>query len=346
MSSPGATQSRDPPGATANTAGAVGLRPLLLRAATRDFIAQDSHEPEELRRFVELAGHLMDDAEEADVGELASALLLQPDAPPEILQRILQRGGAPGRKILRRDPRLTAEALQDIARTGACAEAAAIALRKDLDDHAVAALLARPEREIWRRLAENRALRFSPSQWGRLIARGRDDATLASALLDRDDAPRPELAPLFLHATTSQRAQILAEAQRTASLGAAPGAKKPFWDKMRAATPALLRAQKPGALALALARALDAEFFRARRLVADASGEALMLALRALGLDAVDIDRLLAAAAPRLRARENFGAALELVDAVPRKIALRLVSALLAPAARRPRPKKTYTGSH
>ncbi len=198
--------------------------------------------------------------------------------------------------------------------------------RADPDD--VEAVLRRGDLDNLIALANDRAARLKSDQIEALIARARalteaGDLRLARALLARGPV-RLEHAPLFLEADAEQRLSVLLAVQR-AELGRKSGLSRELdpalAEPLEFAAIAGRREEFAGALALAL----GVSPVLAARIGADPGGEALVVALAALG-------------APRdlgvriLTARDMS----ESAGAFPRLHALaRLAGQLSAPAARR-----------
>jgi len=200
--------------------------------------------------------------------------------------------------------------------------------REPLDRTAIAAILLRGDLESVIALAGDPSARLRAEQVEALVARARalaeaGDARLAHALLARGPV-RIEHAPLFLEADAQQRLSLLLAAQR-AELGRIAGVPRELDATLAEPLEFAAIAGQSGEFAEALARALGVSTALAARLAADPGGEALVVALAALG-------------APRdlgvrvLTARDMS----ESAGAFPRLHALaRLAGQLSAPAAQR-----------
>jgi uncharacterized protein (DUF2336 family) len=310
------------------------MRPVLLRVTTDLFSLHPRHTPEEIRLYEEMAGKLIDSADEATLAIVGRKLARCSDAPPALLNRIRARGGEGEREILRADARLDWRDLRHIAASGPCHLASAIAQRGDLDREATSLLAARPEREIARALASNPLAPLTAESLGALALRGRDDALLARALLDRS-APRLELLPLFLAANARERSRLIALALEAglpafglAQTGSFETPKLGEDDAARIVEAAAQR--KRTTLALLLANALRCDSLCARRIVEDEDGDALALALIVAGLPAEQAGAALRAALPRLSASpEAFDRIMALFESLPRRVAVRIVDAMI-----------------
>ncbi len=305
------------------------LRPVLLRVATDLFALNDQHTGEELRLYEEMAGRLIDDADEAVLNAVARKLSLCLDAPPALLARIRGRGGEPARELLRRSPRIERSELLEIAAGGACDQACAVAGRDDLDREIVRNLAARPEREILRALAANPEAPLGPEDMRLLAARGRFDHELARALLGRSE-PTLDGLPLFLSADAQERALLLALALEANLIHVGrpePGA--PLGSETAARIEAAAIRRNRASLAKILAEQLHCDLLAARRLVDDEPGDALALAFVAIGLAPEAAARVLPAAFPAIAgSSQGFEQAMRLIRTIPRRVALRMIAAI------------------
>jgi uncharacterized protein (DUF2336 family) len=310
------------------------MRPVLLRVTTDLFSLHPRHTPEEIRLYEEMAGKLIDSADEATLAIVGRKLARCSDAPPALLNRIRARGGEGEREVLRADARLDWRDLRHIAASGPCHLASAVAQRGDLDHEATSLLAARPEREVARALAANPLAPLTAESLGALALRGRDDALLARALLDRS-APRLELLPLFLAANARERSRMIALALEAGlpafGLAQTGSFETPTLGEDDAARIVEAAAQrKRTTLALLLANALHCDSLCARRIVEDEDGEALAFAFSAIGLPAEQAGEVLRSVLPRLSASpEAFDRIMALFESIPRRVAVRIVDAMI-----------------
>lgn len=306
------------------------MRPVLLRVTTDLFALHPRRTPEEIRLYEEMASKLIDDADETTLASVARKLSGCPDAPPAVLSRIRARGGEPAREILLRNSQIGWRELRQIAAAGPCDQTGAVAGRADLDRDIVRLLAARPEREIARALAANARAPLSSEDARLLAARGRDDAILARALLDRRELTLDHL-PLYLFANPRERSKLLAltiEAQLAQAGRLASGATL---DEEKVARIEDVGArQKRASFALAMADLLHCDSLVARRLVEDESGDALALAFIAIGLPPESAARIFLVAFPKVAlSPEIFDRNMRLFESVPRRAAVRLVEAMV-----------------
>ncbi len=220
--------------------------------------------------------------------------------------------------------------LRAVAAMGSCDEARALAAHGDLDEGLVELLARRAEPEIARALAHNVRARLGRKILRGLMERGRDDAVLARALLQRDDLHLCHLR-LFLQADAEERGHLIAIARRSrlATLPGRDGLPRPDARK-RARLELCSLNHEPEEFRRALAHALACELSQARRIADDEGGEALALALAALGLP-YEIDaRILLTALPRTCASAaKFRCLMRIVESVKRRAAARMIRAIV-----------------
>jgi hypothetical protein len=164
---------------------------------------------------------------------------------------------------------------------------AAIARRADLSGPLIGEILDAADLPSLIELAGNRRVPLSKLQLATLISRAAcatrvdGDARLARALLSRA-TPGVEYAPLFLEASSSQRAHILFAAQR-ADLGAHPNSSFARIDYPRIALLERHALERQSEMFTGeLAEALDCEPALAARIIRDPFGEPLAVTLAAL----------------------------------------------------------------
>jgi uncharacterized protein (DUF2336 family) len=255
----------------------------LLRTIVEQFVARTGYRQTDLQEFGRLAGGLIDLAETDAVADVAEALCLHPETPRELIAKLFDLGGACARIALEHAPDAPLAELIAYAEHGSPDFAAAIARRPDLSRDVVSALAARSESAVLHALAANRQAYLDPGALRSLIQVARDDQGLARILLDREDLDvDPE--PLFLAATTAEREKIILAACRSAlSSGVVEPAARPD-HRLGSELEALALSGDEGATISRMADALDARKSRIRKIFVDEGGEALALALVALGI--------------------------------------------------------------
>jgi len=298
----------------------------LLRAIVDQFVERPTHPIADIRQFERLALGLMDIVDAESVARIARPLCFHGETPPAIFTRLLEKGGACAELALEFSPEAPRGDLLAIARESAPALACALARRKDLDREAVEALAQRGEPEVLRALAANWSAHLDAGARRALTQAARDDVTLARILLDRDDrAIEPEA--LFLAATRLERTGIILNACRKALACGLPEFHRAETAFVRRLEGAAVRRDRDGMAAL-MADALECRRERARALVSDTSGEALALALAALGVDPDAAVRIFLCADPAIsHDTDRVRSLVALLRSTPQRAAMQIVSA-------------------
>ncbi len=308
------------------------MRPVLLRVTTDLFALHGQHTPQEIRLYEEMADKLIADADEAVLTLVARKLARCADAPPSVLKRIRARGGAPEIEILLADRQIDRSELRQIAASGACDPACAVAGRDDLDREITKILGQRPEREVARALAANTLAPLAVEDLRQLCARGRHDVVLAQALLGRGE-PTLDHVPLYLYADAAQREKLvnMVRAIGLVHAGRNDDAELDEAECLRLEEAALR--QKRSSFALVLAEMLGCDHLCARKIVDDESGDALTLAFISIGLPREIAARIFLCAFPRVAlSTEAFERNIGLFAQLPRRGATRIVAAITGDA--------------
>lgn len=305
------------------------MRPVLLRVITDLFVLHAHHTPQELRLYEEMAGKLVDDADEATLTLVARKLARCADSPASVMKTIRARGGAPANEILLVDAQIEWRDLRNIAASGGFEQACAIACRSDLDREITRILAGRPEREIARAHAGNALAPLAVEDVRLLAARGREDAALALALLGRGDASLDHL-PLYLSANASQREKFVALVRAAGLAGAGRhAAAEPLDEAACARLEAGALRQKRSTFALILGEFLGCDSLCARKIVDDESGDALTLAFISIGLPQEIGARIFLIAFPKVAlSNEAFARNMQLFASLSRRDAARIIAAV------------------
>ena len=310
------------------------MRPILLRVTTDLFVLHNAHTAQEIHLYEEMACRLIEDADEATLTLVAQKLATCLDAPTEVIRRLRARGGPAAQELLMTNRQIAWSDLRQIAAGGQCDQACAVAGRSDLDREITSILAGRPEREVARALAANAEAPLAIEDMRLLISRGREDQTLAQALLGRGGPNGGGLGlehlPLYLSATSEQRKSLVHIARQAglSQLGrpeAAPALDEAFCTRLESAA---LR-QKRASFALTVAEIVGCDPLCARRIVEEDSGDALTLAFIAMGLPKEIGARIFLIAFPKVALdRVLFQRNIALYDTLPRRDAARVVSAV------------------
>jgi uncharacterized protein (DUF2336 family) len=258
-------------------------RSALVRVLTDLFAVRPHHTPDEIRHYEEIMLRMARDAEPRVILEAARKLAPHPQAPLAVLQALIDIDPDCACLILARSPVVTDDMLTSAAQFGTGDQAAAVAMRKPLGADLVSILVTRPEDEVWRALAQNETAVLDASALRELARRGREDETIATSVCSRTDDPTI-LLPLFLAASSKQRASIILEAERETLIAGVRGAPDRH-------DPSICEALDQAAIArdfpefrARLAAALRCDVGLVRRILADSTGEPLAMALVSLGM--------------------------------------------------------------
>ena len=312
----------------------VDIRPVLLRVLVDMFTRRLHHSPADLLQFEDMIARLLDESDAEVRRAVAEKLAGHPATPKRLLDRFLGEGGDMAASVLA-GAEVEAAILLRAADWGTTAMAVAVAGRPDLLPDIVTSLIDRPEAEVLLAVAANAAAPIGLDAFRYLVRRARGDDALGRALLRRDGF-EAERAPLFLVADSAQRGAIMLAARRE-DLGPEVNRVR-LTDEESAVLARVERAvmapDRDGldeALALALTIRLD----DAWRLIDDAKGEPLALALAAIGASAELAARVFILSGPAIghsvMAVRRLTA---LVDGMPRRTAARLIAAMTQASAR------------
>ncbi|WP_442754324.1 DUF2336 domain-containing protein [Methylocystis sp. JAN1] len=298
----------------------------LLRAIVDQFVERPAHPVGDIKQFERLALGLIGIVDAESVARIARPLCFHPETPPAIFPRLLEKGGACAELAIEFSPELPRAGMLAAAQQGSPALACALAKRKDLDREVVDALAQRGEPEVLRALAANWSAHLDAAARRALVQAARDDLTLARILLDRDDrAIEPEA--LFLAASGLERTGIILNACRRALSGGLSETARADMIFSRRLENAAARRDRD-AMATLLADALECRKERARAIVSDSGGEALALALAALGIDPEAAIRIFLCADPAIsHDTDRVRALVALVRSTPQRAAMQIVSA-------------------
>jgi len=258
---------------------AGGPKPLLLRVLVDLFVRRPSHSEDEIQHFAEIAHTILPSATRAEINHAAMRLCTHPAAPGELLDLLATRANEGAVLLFEKCRRLSTAVLQNAAASAPLPAARAIATRDDLDPATIDFLAARPEREIWVALIENE---YAPLVLSAMVARAQSDAQLAQSLCSRLPH-RAEVLGLFLHATRTDRLLMIAAAR--SRMGQSQAQATALDANIVAKLEAAARTSAK-AFAHELAQSLHLSEEVADSITQDQGGEALIIALRAFGLDA------------------------------------------------------------
>jgi hypothetical protein len=265
----------------ASKAGGIDTRPVLARVLTDLFVARSFHTHDELAQFEALIEPLIGSINLQAAVAVARKLAIHSETPRGVIEALLKRNDEAAYQTLRDSTTLDRRTLDILAERGSRFVGVAIASRGTLADATARILAARDETVIDLAMARrvDHALRAEVS--AALVARGRNNPDLARLILAWPSLRFSQACSLFLHAEPLERAAMAGEATRRAVL-------------TRARPSAFMRADidgdigglvgsDKGRLADALVGWLGLPSEEAAAIVADSTGEALVLGLRACG---------------------------------------------------------------
>lgn len=266
-------------------------RSALVRVLTDLFAVRPHHTPDEISHYEEIMLRMVRDAEPRVILEAARKLAFHPQAPLSVLQALIELDPDSASLILAGSPVVTADMLTSAAQFGTGDQAAAVAMRKPLDPDLLSVLVTRPEDEVWRALAQNETAILDISALRELARRGREDETIAASVCRRTDDPTI-LLPLFLAASSKQRASIILEAEREALIAGVRSAPDRHDPSICEALDQAAMARDFSEFRARLAAALRCDVGLVRRIVADPNGEPLAMTLVSLGMPVDAIMRI------------------------------------------------------
>jgi uncharacterized protein (DUF2336 family) len=267
---------------------AGGPKPLLLRVLVDLFVRRPSHSEDEIQHFAEIAHTILPSATRAEIDHAAMRLCTHPAAPGEVLDLLAMRAGEGAVLLFEKCRRLSTAVLHHGAMAGPLALACAIAQRDDLDPTTINLLAARPERDILLALVENEKAPLNAHLLPQLVARAKDEAPIAHRLCQRLPH-RAEVLSLFLHAARTDRLLMIGAARQRMDSPKQNDMEQAPIDAADLVTAAQTSAQ---AFALCLAQKLTLPETLAQALTQDHGGEALIIALRALGADGDEVQQI------------------------------------------------------
>ncbi len=306
----------------------VDIRPVLLRVVVDLFARKPHHAPSALAQFEEIVAHLLAQADPEARRIVAEKLARHPATPQALLDRFFREGGEVAQPVLEYGA-LDGPSLSRAASWGTAEAAAAVARRGALEPALVRELADRPEREVLLALVRNAAAPVDRPMFQYLVRRARGDDDLAEALLARDGHPL-DLAPLFLLASERQRADIVLAFRRD---DLSPDKRRPTLDArerdMLAGVERAIEAADRDGRDAALAAALRVPPALVWRLADDPGGEALALALAAVGVSPEFAARLFILSGPAIgQSVAKVRLLTRLVETVPRRTAARIIGAV------------------
>ena len=172
-----------------------------------------SYNDEHVDLFDDVFGALIEEIETKARAELSTHLAPVSNAPVKVLRALANDDDiAVAGPVLTLAPRLPESDLVDVAKTKSQAHLQAISARPVLGEAVTDVLVGRGDRDVARRVADNRGARISEKGFSRLVKRAVDDGVLAEKVGLRPDIPAPLFRELVTKATAVVHKRLLASA--------------------------------------------------------------------------------------------------------------------------------------
>jgi uncharacterized protein (DUF2336 family) len=319
-----------------STARGLDVRPTLLRVLTDLFVEPGPRSDTEIRRYAELASHLVEQVDEDTRYVVAGKLASSRQAPRAVLDKLLAAEPEAACRIIAHSPLLSPDDLWTLAADGGPMTLAAIASRADIDGELTRFLARSPYPLVAETLVLNPRAPIDRETTAYLAPGLADSPDLAARLAQRRGVEPAWLGALFLLLDRDRRAAMVeafraeVELRRAAtrdSLIALPAA-------LLAAIESAALSRRRDALVGCLADALDVEPALGRRILDDEGGEPLALTLVAIGMPGDQAARVLMFACPAAgESVERLRALSLMMELTPRLAAARLVRAMIGGGA-------------
>jgi uncharacterized protein (DUF2336 family) len=194
--------------------GSPGRRAQVLRRLTALFLDGASRfNDKHVKLFDDVFNRLIDEIEAKARAELSHHLAPVRNAPPRLISRLARDDDiSVAGPVLRQSRRLGESDLVEIAETKRQAHLLAIAERSGIAEKVTNVLVRRGNRDVARRVAENRGARLSQASLTTLVARSADDDVLAETVGRRPDLPPSLFSALLRQATAVVQQRLLAAA--------------------------------------------------------------------------------------------------------------------------------------
>lgn len=195
--------------------GSPERRAEALRRITALFLSGASRfNDDHVRLFGDVFSQLIAEIESKARAELSDRIAPIENAPTEVVRQLARDDDiAVAGPILQRSPRLADADLLDIASSKSQAHLLAISGRTGIAEPVTDVLVRRGDREVMRKVADNRAARLSDDSFSTLVSRAETDSLLAEKVGLRPDIPPRLFRELLLKATEVVQQRLLASAR-------------------------------------------------------------------------------------------------------------------------------------
>lgn len=172
-----------------------------------------TYQDEQVAVFDDVFILLIEEIEKRARADLSVRLAGVTNAPPKVLRALATDDDiVVAGPVLKLAPRVPEIDLLDVAKTKSQAHLQAISMRAALGEAVTDVLVKRGDREVARRVADNRGARISDVGFLRLVKRAADDGILAEKVGSRPDIPPPMFRELLTKATAIVQQRLLASA--------------------------------------------------------------------------------------------------------------------------------------
>src|SRR6516225_5420844 len=194
--------------------GSPRRREQALRRITALFLdGAGAFNDEHVRLFDDVFNYLIEEIEAKARAELSDRLAPVGNAPGRLIGRLARDDDiSVAGPVLRQSGRLGDSDLVEIAETKSQAHLLAISGRPGIAETVTNVLVRRGDRDVARRVAENRGALLSEASFTTLVAKSEDDDVLAEKVGQRPDIPPSLFRALLLKATAVVQQRLLAAA--------------------------------------------------------------------------------------------------------------------------------------
>jgi uncharacterized protein (DUF2336 family) len=195
--------------------GSPERRAETLKRITAFFLeGADRFNEDHVRLFDDVFGRLIAEIESKAREELSRHLAPVGNAPANVVRALAKDDDiAVAGPVLTQSPRLADTDLCDIARTKSQAHLLAISGRTGIAEPVTDLLVRRGDREVVRKVADNRGARISDNGFTALVSRAENDGVLAEKVGLRPDIPPRLFRELLLKATEVVQQRLFASAK-------------------------------------------------------------------------------------------------------------------------------------
>lgn len=185
-----------------------------LQRVTALFLSGASrYQDEHVNLFDDVFSLLIEEIETKARAELSNRLAPVSNAPVKVLRTLANDDDITvAGPVLKLAPRLAEADLVDVANTKGQAHLQAISTRASLGEAVTDVLVRRGDRDVARRVADNRGARLSENGFSRLVKRAEGDDVLAEKVGLRPDIPAPLFRDLLSKATAVVHKRLIASA--------------------------------------------------------------------------------------------------------------------------------------